>query len=93
MTEASPAGTGYLAAVSLEWEEASGSAARKGIRVVSLRIGVVLSPKGGALSRMLPLYRRVAQPIARSATLVPVGPVTTRSPNASKNGYASLFSR
>ncbi|PJB31224.1 MAG: TIGR01777 family protein [Deltaproteobacteria bacterium CG_4_9_14_3_um_filter_65_9] len=57
LTEASPAGTGYLAAVSLEWEEASGSAARKGIRVVSLRIGVVLSPKGGALSRMLPLFR------------------------------------
>ncbi|MBP2675859.1 MAG: uncharacterized protein H6Q84_2699 [Deltaproteobacteria bacterium] len=57
LTEESPPGTGYLAEVCREWEAASGPAARKGIRVVALRIGMVLSPKGGALPRMLPLFR------------------------------------
>jgi len=57
LTEESPPGTGFLAGVCREWETASGPAARKGIRVVALRIGVVLSPNGGALSRMLPLFR------------------------------------
>ncbi|MGZ8463511.1 MAG: NAD-dependent epimerase/dehydratase family protein, partial [Candidatus Deferrimicrobiaceae bacterium] len=49
LTEESPPGTGFLTEVSREWEAASESAARKGIRVVTLRIGVVLSPNGGAL--------------------------------------------
>jgi hypothetical protein len=57
LTEESPPGTGFLAGVCREWEAASGPAARKGIRVVALRIGMVLSPKGGALARMLPLFR------------------------------------
>jgi len=57
LTEESPPAAGFLPGVCREWEAASGPAARKGIRVVVLRIGVVLSPKGGALSRMLPLFR------------------------------------
>ena len=57
LTEESPPGTGYLAEVCREWEAASEPAARKGIRVVVLRIGVVLSAKGGALSRMLSPFR------------------------------------
>jgi uncharacterized protein (TIGR01777 family) len=57
LTEESSPGTGFLAEVCREWEAASVPAARKGIRVVVLRIGVVLSAKGGALSRMLPLFR------------------------------------
>jgi len=57
LTEESPPGTGYLAEVCREWEAASAPAARKGIRVVALRIGMVLSPKGGALARMLPPFR------------------------------------
>jgi hypothetical protein len=57
LTEESPPGTGFLAEVCREWEAASAPAARKGIRVVALRIGMVLSPEGGALSRMLPLFR------------------------------------
>lgn len=57
LTEESPPGTGFLPEVCREWEAASGPAARKGIRVVLLRIGMVLSPNGGALSRMLPLFR------------------------------------
>jgi hypothetical protein len=57
LTEESPPGTGFLAGVCREWEAASAPAARKGIRVVALRFGMVLSPKGGALGRMLPLFR------------------------------------
>jgi hypothetical protein len=57
LTEESPPGAGFLSDVCREWEAASEPAARKGIRVVALRIGVVLSPAGGALSRMLPLFR------------------------------------
>ncbi|MDO8739185.1 TIGR01777 family oxidoreductase [Candidatus Deferrimicrobium sp.] len=57
LTEESPPGTGFLAEVCREWEAASEAAARKGIRVVTLRIGVVLSSNGGALARMLPLFR------------------------------------
>ena len=57
LTEESPPGTGFLAEVCREWEAASAPAARKGIRVVALRLGMVLSPKGGALPRMLPLFR------------------------------------
>ena len=57
LTEESPPGAGFLAEVCREWEAASEPASRKGIRVVTLRIGVVLSPKGGALPRMLPPFR------------------------------------
>jgi hypothetical protein len=57
LTEESPAAAGFLPGVCREWEAASGPAARKGIRVVALRIGMVLSPNGGALPRMLPLFR------------------------------------
>lgn len=53
LTEQSPAGTGFLPDVCREWEAACEPARKAGIRVVNLRIGVVLSPKGGALSKML----------------------------------------
>ena len=57
LTEESPAAAGFLPGVCREWEAAAAPAAEKGIRVVALRIGMVLSPRGGALSRMLPLFR------------------------------------
>ena len=57
LTEECPAGTGFLPDVCREWEAAAAPAAEKGIRVVALRIGVVLTPKGGALSRMLLPFR------------------------------------
>lgn len=57
MTEASPAGTGFLPDVCRAWEAASQPAAEKGIRVVRLRVGVVLSPEGGALAKMLTPFR------------------------------------
>jgi len=58
VTESDPAGSGFLAKVVREWERPAGDAARAGIRVVTLRSGVVLSPKGGILGRLLPLFRR-----------------------------------
>jgi uncharacterized protein (TIGR01777 family) len=58
LTEESPAAAGgFLPGVCRDWEAASAPASRKGIRVVALRFGMVLSPKGGALARMLPLFR------------------------------------
>jgi uncharacterized protein (TIGR01777 family) len=53
LTEDSPAGGGFLAELARDWEAATAPAAAAGIRVVLLRIGVVLSPKGGALAKML----------------------------------------
>ncbi|MGB5995002.1 MAG: TIGR01777 family oxidoreductase, partial [Candidatus Deferrimicrobiaceae bacterium] len=57
LREDSPPGEGFLSEVCREWEEATGEAARKGIRVVNLRIGMVLSAEGGALAKMLPVFR------------------------------------
>ena len=51
--EDSASGTGFLAEVSREWETATAPAADAGIRVVNLRLGVVLSPAGGALAKLL----------------------------------------
>jgi len=53
LNEASGAGRGFLADVVGEWEAAAEPALRAGIRVVQLRFGVVLSPAGGALAKML----------------------------------------
>jgi hypothetical protein len=57
LTEESPRGEGFLADVCREWEAATEPAARAGIRVVNLRIGVVLARWGGALARMLLPFR------------------------------------
>lgn len=54
LDEASSAGTGFLAEVCKEWESAANGA---GTRTVFLRTGIVLSPKGGALKKQLPLFR------------------------------------
>ncbi len=51
--ENSAPGEGFLADVCRAWEEATRPAREKGVRVVLLRIGVVLSPAGGALAKML----------------------------------------
>jgi uncharacterized protein len=47
----------FLASVAREWEAAADPARDKGIRVVHPRFGVVLSPAGGALQKMLPPFR------------------------------------
>jgi uncharacterized protein (TIGR01777 family) len=53
VTEASPAGRGFLPEVCRDWEAACQPARDAGIRVVNVRLGVVLTPKGGALAKML----------------------------------------
>src|SRR6266850_5869819 len=53
LPEDSPPGKGFLADVCRQWEAATDPATRKGIRVVHLRTGLVLSKKGGALGQML----------------------------------------
>lgn len=51
--EASLPGAGFLAETCRDWEAATKAAVEAGIRVVNLRFGVILSPRGGALQRML----------------------------------------
>ncbi len=57
VNEESPPGSGFLPDVCRQWEKATEPASQKGLRVVHLRIGVVLSPRGGALSRMLTPFK------------------------------------
>jgi len=57
LTEESPGGTGFLPEVCRAWEAACAPARETGIRVVNVRIGVVLSARGGALPRMLTPFR------------------------------------
>jgi len=57
VTEDAPKGSGFLAGVCAAWEEATEPAERAGIRVCQLRTGIVLSGAGGALARLLPLYK------------------------------------
>jgi uncharacterized protein len=48
---------GFLGEVVVEWEAAAAPAAEAGIRTAFLRSGIVLSPRGGALARQLPLFK------------------------------------
>ncbi|MBW2634793.1 MAG: TIGR01777 family oxidoreductase [Deltaproteobacteria bacterium] len=57
MTEENECGTDFISGVCSQWENAAIPALEKGIRVVFLRIGVVLSPVGGALQRLLPSFK------------------------------------
>jgi uncharacterized protein len=57
LTEESRPGTGFLAEVAREWEAATATAIAQGIRVVNLRLGIVLSDRGGALAKMLTPFR------------------------------------
>jgi uncharacterized protein len=57
LTEEHPMGDSFISRVCHRWEQASLPAADAGIRTVQLRIGVVLTPAGGALARMLPAFR------------------------------------
>ncbi len=57
MTESSPPGDDFLAEVCREWEAACQPARDAGVRVVNARIGVILSPQGGALAKMLTPFK------------------------------------
>lgn len=57
LTEESSSGIGFLAEVCEGWERAATQANESGIRTLSARFGVILSPQAGALARMLPAFR------------------------------------
>jgi uncharacterized protein len=57
LTEENGAGSGFLSEVCQAWEAAAEPARLAGIRVVHLRVGIVLSPQGGVLARILPLFK------------------------------------
>ena len=57
LTEASAAGRGFLSDVCRAWETQAEGAARVGVRTVLARFGLILTPQGGALAKMLPLFR------------------------------------
>jgi uncharacterized protein (TIGR01777 family) len=53
LDENSPAGSGFLAELCQAWEQASKPLADKGLRVIHLRFGMILSKDGGAVKRMI----------------------------------------
>jgi uncharacterized protein (TIGR01777 family) len=57
LTEESAPGAGFLHDICVAWEAAAQSAKDAGVRVVHPRIGVVLSKEGGALGKMLPIFK------------------------------------
>jgi uncharacterized protein len=57
LTESSAPGAGFLADVCGEWEREAAAAEPLGVRVASIRTGMVLDPRGGALQRLLPPFR------------------------------------
>ncbi len=57
LTETESKGSGFLADLCEDWEGASAEMEAMGIRRVILRMGMVLTPKGGALAKLLPLYK------------------------------------
>jgi uncharacterized protein len=57
LTESATPGDDFLARLSIDWEAATRPLREAGVRVVQLRIGIVLGRDGGALEKMLPLFR------------------------------------
>jgi uncharacterized protein (TIGR01777 family) len=54
--ETAPVGSGFLAQVCRDWEAATVAAERAGTRVVRLRTGLVISPFGGLMGQLKPLF-------------------------------------
>lgn len=57
LDESSGPGTGFLAQLCQDWEQATQPASQAGIRVVNVRTGIVLTSHGGALGQLLPLFK------------------------------------
>jgi len=57
LNEGSSRGSGFLPDVCLGWEEAAESVSKAGVRVVSVRFGIVLSKDGGALAKMMTPFK------------------------------------
>ncbi len=58
LDEKAAKGQGFLSDLCAAWEGACGPAMEAGLRVAQVRIGMVLGQNGGALGRMLPIFRR-----------------------------------
>ena len=58
LNEESPHGDDFLARIAVEWEGEAMKARDKGARVVITRFGIVMGEKGGALSQMIPLFKK-----------------------------------
>lgn len=70
--ETTPPGDDFLADVCVRWEDEATRAAQSGVRVVSLRTGVVLDAAGGALQKMLPPFKLgVGGPVAGGDQYMP----------------------
>src|SRR5882757_1959429 len=54
--ESGPCGDGFLAQLCADWEAATEPARAAGVRVATLRTGLVLAPNGGMMSRLRPLF-------------------------------------
>lgn len=72
LPEDTPAGDDFLAGVVVDWEAEARAAEQLGLRVVLPRTGVVLSPSGGALEKMLPFFKLgIGGPVAGGRQYVP----------------------
>jgi uncharacterized protein (TIGR01777 family) len=72
LDESAPAGDDFLARLSADWEAEARRAEELGVRVVVNRTGMVLSPTGGALEKMLPFFKAgVGGPVAGGRQYVP----------------------
>jgi len=72
LSERSSAGDDFLAQVCVDWEAEAMRAEETGLRVATIRTGVVLSESGGALASMLPFFKAgVGGPVAGGKQFVP----------------------
>jgi uncharacterized protein (TIGR01777 family) len=72
LDESAPGGDDFLARLSADWEAEARRAEELGVRVVVNRTGVVLSPAGGALQKMLPFFKAgIGGPVAGGRQYVP----------------------
>ena len=70
--ESALAGSGFLASVTVGWEEQARGGEELGLRVLTTRTGVVLSSGGGALAKMLPFFKAgIGGPVAGGRQYVP----------------------
>ncbi len=60
LTESAPPAEGFLADVCSAWEAEALAAESLGMRVATIRVGLVLGSQGGALAKMLPLFKLCA---------------------------------
>jgi uncharacterized protein (TIGR01777 family) len=57
LTEADAGGDRFLAQIGQDWEKEALKAADKGIRVATMRFGIVLGRNGGAMAKMMPAFK------------------------------------